>query len=272
MDCITIKNLEVFTKSNVFENERSISKKFAINAKLYLNTKEAGTYDDIYKTVDYCKVCSFIDAFVKGHCFHLYETLTERLATDILIEFPLVEKIWLEVRKLWPAVGLPIEEVAIEVERGWHKAYLSLGSNMSDREKSIREALYYMENNEAVRIIKESKIIETEPYGMTQQDKFLNMAIEVDTLMDPMELLTYCKNLERMAGRIKTEHWGPRPLDIDIIFYDDIIMDTEKLTIPHPDMHNRQFVLDPLMEIAPYVRHPGIHKTVKELQEGLNED
>lgn len=272
MDCIIIKNLEVFSRSNAFDEERRIGKKFAVNAKLYLNTKTAGTYDDISKTVDYVKVCGFIDAFVKGHSFKLFETMAERLATDLLIEYPVIESIWLEVRKPWPPVGLPIEEVSVEVERGWHRAFLSLGSNMLDREKAIREAVYYFENNDAVRILNQSEIIETEPYGVLQQDKFLNMALEISTLMTPEELLTYGKNLERMAGRIKTEHWGPRPLDIDIIFYDSIIMDTEKLIIPHPDMQNRAFVLDPLSQIAPYFRHPGINRTVRELKDKLDQN
>lgn len=269
MDYITIKNLEVFTRSNAFDEERRVGKKFAINAKLYFSTKEAGTYDELSKTVDYSKVCSFMDAFMKGHNFKIMETYAERLAEDLLIEYPLIENIWLEIRKPWPPVGLPIEEVSVSVERGWHRAFLSLGSNMADREMSLREAICYMENNDAIRILKQSSIIETEPYGMIQQNKFLNAAVEISTLMSPKELLTYCKNLERMAGRVKTEHWGPRPLDMDILFYDNIVIDTQELTIPHIDMHNRMFVLEPMMEIAPYLRHPYMHKTIKEMKEEL---
>ncbi|MDO4966210.1 MAG: 2-amino-4-hydroxy-6-hydroxymethyldihydropteridine diphosphokinase [Lachnospiraceae bacterium] len=269
MDYITIKNLEVFSRHGVLEEENRLGQKFAINARLYFDTKEAGSTDDLNMSVDYSSVCHFMNAFMKGHTFKLIETAAERLATDILIEYPRVTSIWLEIRKPWAPIGLPIEEVAVTIERGWHRAFLSLGSNMADREMSLKEAFYYMENNDAIRILKQSEIIETEPYGMTNQEKFLNCAMEISTLMTPEEMLTYCKNLERMAGRVKTEHWGPRPLDIDILFYDDIILDSEKLTIPHPDMQNRFFVLDPMMEIAPYVRHPGINKTIKEMREAL---
>lgn len=269
MDYIAIKNLEVFSKHDAFDDINRIAKKYSINAKIYLNTKEAGTYDELSKTVDYSSVCHFMSAFMKGHKFNLIETFAERLATDLLIEYPGIQSIWLEVRKPWAPIGLPIEEISIAVERGWHKVFLSLGSNMADRERYLNEAMFYMENNESIRIIRESSVIETEPYGMLQQDKFLNSALEISTLMSPTELLTYAKNLERMAGRIKTEHWGPRPLDVDILFYDNIIMDTENLIIPHPDLHNRFFVLNPMMEIAPYMRHPGLNKTIKELRDEL---
>lgn len=270
MDYIGIKNLEVFSRYNAFEDENRIAKKYIIDAKLYFDTKEAGTYDDINKTVSYRKICEFMDAFMRGHAFKLMETAVERLTTDILIEFPMIESIWLELRKPWPPLGLPIEEVSICVERGWHRVFISMGSNMADRERFIKEAMYYMNNNDAIRVISESSIIETEPYGMTDQAKFLNSAVEITTLMSPTELLTYFKNLERMAGRVKTEHWGPRPLDIDILFYDNIVMDTKDLIIPHPDMHNRDFVLNPMFEIAPYMRHPGFNKTIKELRDDLN--
>lgn len=269
MDYIAIKNLEVFSKHDVFDEVNRFAKKYSINAKVYLDTKEAGIYDELDKTLDYSKVCHFMSAFMRGHNFNLLEAYADRLSTDLLIEYPLIQSIELEIRKLWAPIGLPIEEVSVSVERGWHKVFLSLGSNMADRERYLKEAMFYMENNETIRIKRESKIIETEPYGMVDQDKFLNSAIEISTLMSPMELLTYVKNLERMAGRIKTEHWGPRPLDIDILFYDDIVMDSEMLTIPHADLHNRAFVLDPMMEIAPYVRHPGLNKTIKEMREAL---
>lgn len=269
MDYISIKNLEVYSHHGVFDEENRLGQKFAINAKLYFDTRDAGISDDINKSVNYSSVCHFMHAFMKGHSFKLIETAAERLATDILIEYPRITGILIEMRKPWAPIGLPVEEVAVTIERRWHRVFLSLGSNMADREHALKQAIYLMTNNDAIRVKRESSIIETEPYGMIQQDKFLNCAIEIDTLMRPEELITYCKNLEAMAGRVKTEHWGPRPLDIDILFYDDIVMDSEMLTIPHADLHNRVFVLDPMMEIAPYVRHPGLNKTIKEMREAL---
>lgn len=268
MDYINIKNLEVFSKHGVFEEENRLGQKFAIDAKLYFDTRVAGVSDDIDKSVDYGKVSHFINAFMRGHIYKLIETAAERLAEDILIEFPLICKVCLTVKKPWAPIGLPLEEVSVTIERGWHRVFLSMGSNMGDREAYINNAINYLSDNDRVMIINQSKLYETEPYGMTDQAKFLNNAVELKTLHTPSELLTFCKNLERMAGRVKTEHWGPRPLDIDILLYDDSTVDLPQLTVPHADMENRQFVLEPLCEIAPYVRHPVTKKTVaKMLQE-----
>ena len=265
MDCISIKNLEVFSKHGVYEEENRLGQKFAIDIELYLNTRVAGVSDDIDKSVDYGKVCHFVNAFMRGHTYKLIETAAERLAEDILIEFPLVSHLNITVKKPWAPIGLPLEEVSVTITRGWHKAFISLGSNEGEREQNIKQAIDYLRENDRIRVIKESSIIETEPYGNTNQDKFLNSAAEIMTLHTPSELLTYCKNLERMAGREDGEHWGPRPLDIDILFYDDDTVDLPNLTVPHYDMSNRRFVLEPLSEIAPYARHPITKKTVREM-------
>lgn len=271
MDCISIKNLEVFSRHGVFDEGNRIGQKFAIDLNLYLDTRVAGVCDDLSKSVDYGKVCHFINAFMKGHSYKLIETAAERLAEDILIEYPILTKVNITVKKPWAPVGLPIEEVAVTIERGWHRVFLSLGSNMGDREAYLKSAVNYLKENDKIIVEKESMLLETEPYGMTNQDKFLNSAIEIKTLHTPIELLTFCKNLEKMAGRVKTEHWGPRPLDIDILYFDDSLIDLPELTIPHADIQNRQFVLEPLCEIAPYVRHPITKKTAIEMLRELGE-
>lgn len=269
MDYISIKNLEVFSKHGVLEEENRLGQKFAIDLCMYFDTRVAGVSDDLEKSVDYGKVCHFVNAFMKGHTYKLIETAAERLAEDILIEYPALSKVGITVKKPWAPIGLPLEEVAVTIERGWHTAFLSLGSNMGDREEYIRNALNILRENDRISILSESDLIETEPYGMLQQDKFINGAIGLRTLHTPTELLTFCKNLEKMAGRVKTEHWGPRPLDIDILFYDDAVVDLPDLTIPHIDMQNRQFVLEPLCQIAPYLRHPIFKKTIKEMFDEL---
>ena len=269
MDYISIKNLEVFSKHGLFEEENRLGQKFEIDAFLYLDTRLAGVNDDISKSVDYGRVCHFITAFMKGHTYKLIETVAERLAEDILIEFPLVNKLCLTVKKPWAPIGLPLKEVSVNIERGWHRVFLSVGANMGEKEENIKKAISYFKGNDRVQVIKESTLINTKPYGKLDQDDFVNGAIEIRTLLTPIELLTYCKNLEKMAGRIKREHWGPRPLDIDIIFYDDEVVDLPNLTIPHIDMCNREFVLEPLNEIAPYFRHPINKKTIGELYSDL---
>lgn len=271
MDYISIKNLEVFSRHGVFEDSGRLGHKFAIDAKLFVDTRAAGTTDDISDSVDYAKVCHFINAFIKGHDFKLIETIAERLVSDILIEYPAISSVELTVKKPWAPVGLPIEEVNVTIERGWHRAFLAMGSNMGDREAYIHKAIKQLKENDKIIVVRESAIIETEPYGKTDQNKFLNNAIEIKTLLSPSEVLIFCKNLEKMAGRVKAEHWGPRPLDIDVLFYDNDIIDTDILTVPHYDIKNRSFVLEPMCEIAPYYRHPIYLKTVSQMLEELKE-
>ena len=107
--------------------------------------------------------------------------------------------------------------------------------------------------------------METEPYGGVEQDSFLNGALKVSTILTPMELLKEMNRIEAEAGRERLVHWGPRTLDLDMIFYDDCITEDEALVLPHPDMQNRTFVLGPLAELCPYKCHPVTGKRVEEM-------
>ncbi|MGB9811773.1 MAG: 2-amino-4-hydroxy-6-hydroxymethyldihydropteridine diphosphokinase [Dictyoglomus turgidum] len=151
-----------------------------------------------------------------------------------------------------------------------HKVFIAIGSNIGDRRKNIETALKKMEEL-GLRIIKKSSIIETEPYGYKDQDKFLNGVVLVETGFDPFELLELLLNIEKEMGRERKIKWGPRNIDLDIIFYDDLVIDTENLKIPHPDAHNRTFVMGPLSEIAPDFVHPVLKKTVEEIYKELIE-
>jgi len=149
------------------------------------------------------------------------------------------------------------------------RAYLSIGSNLGDRINYINKAIEKLKQNN-IKIIKSSNIIETEPYGYKEQGKFLNMAVEIDSDLEPLELMKLILEIESELGRIRTVRWGPRVIDIDIIFYDSLIINEPDLKIPHPDMQNRLFVLKPLHEIAPDFVHPVLKKTITELLESLN--
>lgn len=131
------------------------------------------------------------------------------------------------------------------------RAFLSLGSNMGDRVWFMQKAIEKMESDSRVLIKKRSSYYETEPVGYVEQDKFINQVIEIATDFDPYDLLEYCLNIESELGRVRLERWGPRVIDIDILLYEGIFLSTEALTIPHPRMVERLFVLVPLREIAP---------------------
>ena len=159
--------------------------------------------------------------------------------------------------------------VSVQVSECRHKVYLSLGSNMGDKRYYLDEAIDRLGRDSLTRVEKVASYIETEPYGNVEQDNFLNTAVEISTLRSPQELLQLTSDIENQLGRVRTVHWGPRTLDIDIILYEDVVMNTESLTIPHKEMHLREFVLRPLCEIAPTVQHPIIKKNAYELLETL---
>ncbi|MEZ0536521.1 2-amino-4-hydroxy-6-hydroxymethyldihydropteridine diphosphokinase [Caldicellulosiruptoraceae bacterium PP1] len=138
--------------------------------------------------------------------------------------------------------------------------FLGLGSNIGNREENINSAIKKL--SKEIKIINISKFIETEPYGYTNQPKFINCALEGETNLTPYELLDFCLNIEKEMGRVREIRWGPRNIDIDILFYGSLIINSNILTIPHPEIEKRLFVLKPLNEIAPDFVHPIFKKSV----------
>ncbi|MBI4761945.1 MAG: 2-amino-4-hydroxy-6-hydroxymethyldihydropteridine diphosphokinase [Chloroflexota bacterium] len=144
-----------------------------------------------------------------------------------------------------------------------HTVYLSLGSNLGDRAANLRQAVALLPPQMTVRA--KSNIYETPPWGYTEQEAFLNQAVRAETYLEPEPLLKHIKRLEAALGRTETFRYGPRLIDIDILFYDNLILNTPLLTIPHPHLHERGFVLVPLMDIAPDHVHPLSGKSVREM-------
>lgn len=269
MDEIRIENLEVYAYHGVLPEENEKGQPFYLNAVLYTDTRKAGKSDDLADSTHYGLVCEEMAGAMTQQTFHLIERAAEYVAKRVLCKFPLVREIELEVRKPEAPIALPFGSVSVKIKRGWHRAYIALGSNLGDSENYIGEALSELEASSDIRRIRRSSLRYTKPYGVIQQPDFLNGAAELETLLTPQELLAYLQELERRAGRERKEHWGPRTLDLDILFYDDLVMDSEALTIPHADMQRREFVLAPLAELNPHLRHPLLHLTVQEMLDRL---
>ena len=149
-----------------------------------------------------------------------------------------------------------------------HFVYLSLGSNLGDRALNLKNAITFLAP--IAQAVLESSIYETEPWGYTDQPPFLNQVIKAETNLEPSDLLVSLKDIELKMGRKETFRFGPRLIDLDILFYDDFIMDTPQLTIPHPRITERAFVIIPLAEISPDLFHPKFKKTILELKSSID--
>ncbi len=145
-----------------------------------------------------------------------------------------------------------------------HLIYLSLGSNLGDRLGNLHRAINHLPPK--VKNIIQSPVYETEPWGYSDQPMFLNQVIKANTALEPLELLEFLKGVEVLMGRQETFRFGPRLIDIDILFYDDLILNSPDLTIPHPRIAERAFVLIPLAELAPDLYHPVHRKTIQQLK------
>ena len=150
-----------------------------------------------------------------------------------------------------------------------HIAYLALGSNLGNRLANLKAAILNFTPQMTIR--KKSSVYETPPWGFQEQDAFLNQVVKVETNLEPEPLLRHLKRLETALGRVSNFQNGPRLIDIDILFFDDVIMDTPPLVIPHPRLHERAFVLVPLAQLAADLVHPVLHKSIGELLEGADQ-
>ncbi len=263
MDKIILKGVEFYGYHGVLESEKELGQMFSVDCELSLDTSLAG--DEILKTIHYGEVALDIVRFSTTNRFDLLETLANRLASHLLIRYPLADKIKITVHKPHAPIPTKFEDVSLTVERGWITAYIGLGSNLGDQRANIQIFIDQVEESEEVQQITLSSFIETEPYGVLDQPNFLNGAMKIRTILTPIELLRFCQKAEQAAGRVKKRHWGERTLDVDILMYGNVVIFTDDLKIPHPEMHLREFVLKPLVEIEPYLINSLRGKNMTEL-------
>ena len=269
-DEIRIENLEVFAHHGVFPEENRLGQKFLVSLILYVDTRNAGKTDCLEQSIHYGEVAGFVNSYLQEHTYQLIEAAAEHLVEELLLRYPLLQGMTLELKKPWAPVGLPLDTVSVKITRCWHTVYLGLGSNLGDKKKYLDDAIQELNATRGCRVQKRSAYLVTKPYSGVAQDDFLNACVELKTLLTPLELLGRLHEIEQAAHRERVIRWGPRTLDLDILLYDDLVMETEELIIPHIEMHLRDFVLTPLQEIAPNKRHPIYQKTITQLAEILH--
>ncbi|WP_160683308.1 2-amino-4-hydroxy-6-hydroxymethyldihydropteridine diphosphokinase [Clostridium sp. C2-6-12] len=269
MDKMFIRELELFGFHGVFEEEKRLGQKFVISLELDLDLKTAGRTGDLTKSVHYGELCEKVEQEFVREGYDLIETATLRLADFILDEYKIINGVKVFLKKPWAPVKKHLDTVEIMIERKRHIAYIGLGSNIGDKERYLKEAINKISAERNIEIAKESSFITTKPWGYVEQEDFLNAVIEINTTLEPEELMDLLLKIEAELDRERTIKWGPRTIDLDIIMYDDLISSDEKVILPHPRMHEREFVLKSLNEIAPYLMHPVLNKRVFTLLEEL---
>jgi len=151
------------------------------------------------------------------------------------------------------------------------RAYIGLGSNVGEREENLVRAISLLDSSPGIRVLRRASLYETEPVGVEAQPWFFNTVVEVEAELAPGELLRRMKEIEKALGREDRGRWGPREIDLDLLLYGDLVMEEDGLVLPHPELHHRRFVLEPLCELAPELIHPRLGQPLRELLAGLDE-
>lgn len=271
-DYIKITGLKIFAHHGVLPEEKEMGQDFYINARLYYDMKKPAKTDELQYALNYADCCAFMTKIFTSTIYDLIETAAEKLCEQLLLHYEVLEKVEMELCKPHAPIGFPFENVSVNMVRSWHRAVVAVGSNMGDKGAYIKEGIQKLKEHPLIRRVEESSVIETKPYGPVEQDVFLNGALKFDTLLSPEELLDLLHKIEAGANRKREIHWGPRTLDLDIVFYDKMVYESESLIIPHVDMQNRDFVLKPLMELCPNYRHPILGVTVEQMFHNLRKD
>ena len=256
MDRIEIRGLRVVGIVGALSEERDRAQPFEVDVDILTDVGDAGATDDLEATVNYAEPVALIENIIRNEAHVLLERVATRIAEDLLIH-PRVLAVEVVVRKLRPPIPADMTSTAVRITRNRAqlslerrpraRAYVALGSNLGDRRASLRFAVEHLPDVVAV-----SHVYETEPVGGPQgQGAYLNMVVGLDTDLDPFALLARCRALEAEAGRVRSVRNAPRTLDADVLLHGDVRIESEELTIPHPRMWERRFVMAPLADIAP---------------------
>lgn len=271
MDKIHIKDLEIIGFHGAIPEEKVLGQKFVLSFELDVDLRQAGKNDDLTKTVHYGELAQKVEEEFTKTSYDLIEKAAEEICEFVLLNYPLVKKVKLLLKKPWAPTRKHVEYVAVEIERKWNKVYIAAGSNLGNKEETLKEAIYKIDKRKDCVVTKVSNFYTTDPVGYEDQDQFVNCVFEINTLQTPSELMDTLLEVEKDFKRERIIRWGPRTLDLDIIFYNDIISYDEHILIPHPRAHERQFVMKPMCDINPYYVHPIYRKRVMDISSELGE-
>ncbi len=253
-DHIYVNGLRLMALVGVLPHEREAEQPVQVDIDLEVDLVEAGFTDNLVDTANYGAIAEAVADVVRTSRDVLLERLVARIAERCL-QFDHVEVVDVRLTKLRPPIPEDLDSTAVRIVRSRvdmrvparHRAIVAMGSNLGDRVAYLRFGLERLSN-----VIAQSQVFETDPVGgPDNQGPYLNMVAVIDTDLDPYALLRRLLQIEAEAHRVRLERWGPRTLDLDLLFYDDVSINSEELVVPHPRFAERRFVLEPLSEVAP---------------------
>lgn len=253
-DHIYVNGLRLMALVGVLPHEREAEQPVQVDIDLEVDLVEAGFTDNLVDTANYGAIAEAVADVVRTSRDVLLERLVARIAERCL-QFDHVEVADVRLTKLRPPIPEDLDSTAVRIVRSRvdmrvparHRAIVAMGSNLGDRVAYLRFGLERLSN-----VIAQSQVFETDPVGgPDNQGPYLNMVAVIDTDLDPYALLRRLLQIEAEAHRVRLERWGPRTLDLDLLFYDDVSINSEELVVPHPRFAERRFVLEPLSEVAP---------------------
>ena len=251
-DTITVRGLELYAYHGVNPEEKENGQRFILDIDMTADVSEAAATDDLTKTVSYSAALKTARAVFLADKYDLIETAAQKVADALLCEYPRLCAVAVTVKKPDAPMKAAFDYVAVTVKRRrLRKAVLSLGSNMGDSDAILDKALAGIDALPSTRLTKVSPRYVTAPWGGVEQDDFINLCAEIETAFSPEGLLCALQKLERDAHRVRTVRWGPRTLDIDIVLFEGVTCESERLTLPHPRFTERAFVLRPLTDLYP---------------------
>jgi dihydroneopterin aldolase / 2-amino-4-hydroxy-6-hydroxymethyldihydropteridine diphosphokinase len=256
-DHIEVRGLRVVGIIGVLSEERRRAQPFEVDLDIELDLTEAARSDALAATINYAVPVEAVEAIIRTERHELLERVAGRIVEEVLGSDPRVFAVEATVRKLHPPLPADVSSTGVrlrrtradvhELARPATRAFIAMGSNLGDRLAYLAQALRSLPGLASV-----SQVYETDPVGgPDNQGPYLNLVAEIQTSLDPFALLSVCHRLEQQAGRIRTETNGPRTLDVDVLLYGDTEIRSAELTVPHPRMFERRFVVQPLSDLAP---------------------
>lgn len=251
MHQIILKDLKYYSHIGVFDFEKEQGQAFVVDLILDLGFIEAAKQDDLGKTVNYGEIFQLLENYFTEAKVDLLEFACNEIIEQVLNFDQRINAVDLTLKKPQAPIEGDFAYMAVRQKRKRNNlVYLSLGSNLGDPLKQLDDAVEYLQDISGITHFRCSSYIATKPWGKTDQPDFVNAAVEFNYTGTPFELLAECQKIENRMGRSRIEKWGPRLIDIDIIFFGDLELNHPQLIIPHPYHRERDFVMDPILELT----------------------